>query len=981
MAEHEKIRYFFSNEQVLNRLFVLYGNTTDCYRTASKTLLSFDRMLESHLKHLGYQIVLFYRGGEVLECFDPEMRECLETHFPPTDRKREEEPAETGEETSAAKEDEPAPAPAKKTGIMGMGSFSVRKSTGSAPGGGKKTESRKGAAVRVKEERIPAYLNRIMRQGDMRSCVVCTNCWQICEHAEDKLNKEIATFMSGWYGLPTENSNIGILLFNEPRLGSLGEFLHNKGSWAFLYERIFQDQKPTEAVIHIGAPQMDEIHYQMEAYFTDIRVTDEMEKAALSLVKEKGGKLQVLRKYLYEKNDLPQEETAETLIREYGVGSREDALERIRKTEGWEEVYSLVSRLIDERKAQPESREDYPIQNLTNLRMAYPARQQKHRINLNIMLKGNPGTGKTTVTEWIGLALQQNGVLPIGKVTKVAKQDLEAGYVGQSAIRTQDKINEAMGGVLFVDEAYALFRKEDDGRASFGRDVIDVFVDQMTSHIGELAIVFAGYPEPMDHFMTANPGLMRRFGDNVITIPDYTPDILERIALKSMMPDEKIYDSPDAAGGTRIRRAEYLLAADLVYPEDEPHSSLPVPIGEAISWIQARRKSRGSLGPISLYFDNWYADRDRISFGNAGSALQLAVSICDRARQRTRTAAGRIVITAQDFPEGTEHLFVCRKPSVSEIRKQMEDVVGMQSVKETLYRITNYLQMTTVQNRMRARKANVTAARVEPGHYLFIGNPGTGKTMISEKLALTLSGLGIIEKYQPVRITGLELMNMVGSPNGVDKMAEFIKKCNGGVLVIDEAHQFTNTNLGPIAVKALLDPMIELRESMSFVFCCYPEYVEDFLGIEPGLARRINDIMYFEDYTAEEILEILRIMARRQGYTVSGECEGLILEAIRKMAARDETQNGGTAEKLFKEIKISMSQRISASFEDLDDMNDAFVSGEMDETELYRMHPEDVRQAEQRLTDSERARKAYGRKGKEHPALQNPFQGENAGTL
>ena len=199
--------------------------------------------------------------------------------------------------------------------------------------------------------------------------------------------------------------------------------------------------------------------------------------------------------------------------------------------------------------------------------------------------------------------------------------------------------------------------------------------------------------------------------------------------------------------------------------------------------------------------------------------------------------------------------------------------------------------------------------------------------------------------------------------------------------MIDEAHQFTNTNLGPIAVKALLDPMIELRESMSFVFCCYPEYVEDFLGIEPGLARRINDIMYFEDYTAEEILEILRIMARRQGYTVSGECEGLILESIRNMAARHETQNGGTAEKLFKEIKISMSQRISASFEDLDDMNDAFVSGEMDETELYRMHPEDVRQAEQRLTDSERARKAYGRKGKEHPALQNPFQGENAGTL
>ena len=975
MSDHNELRYFFSNEQVLNRVFMLYGNTTDCYRTASYSWLSFDRMLESHLRFLGYEVVLFYRGGNVLECFDRELKKNLKEHFP-TERnagdasasepagKDGTAPAESGGKTEAET------AHKKKPTIIGGEIFSGKKASPSP-----KKDPDKKDDIKIKAEKIPGYLNRIMRDGTVKSCVVFTHCWQIFEHDDDPINKEIATYMNSWFALPTENNNICILLFNEPRLGSLCHFMENRGSWAFLYERMFQNRKPTEAVIQVGAPQKDEIRYQMESFFTNIPVTDDLEEAGLTLVQKNGGKLQFLRKYLCEKENEPQEQTAAQLLKEYGAESQEDALEKLRTTEGWKEVYELAKRLIEEKESYPKLEEEYPLENRTNLRMAYPRRTPGHKVNMSIMLTGNPGTGKTTVTSWLGLALHQHGLLPVGRVIKVAKQDLEAGYVGQSAIQTQDKINEAVGSVLFVDEAYALFRKENESGGSFGRDVIDTFVDQMTSKMGDMAFVFAGYPEPMDHFITANPGLMRRFGDNIVTIPDYSPDMLERIALKSIADNNNQGAAASAGELSAPSRIRYVMDADLIWHEDVPHDSVPIPVNEAIELIRGFRKEGKPLGPISHYFNNWYADRDRASFGNVGSALQLAESLKTNARQRTGKTYGEIRITAQDFPEQTEHLFVCRKPSLDEIKKQMADVIGMDSVKETLYRITSYLQLTAVQNKRKAAKHNIKPAKVEPGNYLFIGNPGTGKTMISEKLALTLSGLGIIERYQPVRVTGLELTNMVRGVNGVDKVKEFIDQRNGGVLVIDEAHQLADTNFGPIAVKALLDPMINYRTSMSFVFCCYPENVEDLLRIEPGLARRISDMMYFEDYTADEILQILLLKAKKEGYIIPEESSACFLQAIKEIVALNQAENGGTAEKLLKEAKAEIGHRIADHFGGIQELEAALETEEIDEEQLYVITPDDVRAAAERLQASRLARRGHVLNRK--PAISQNIQNDN----
>ena len=954
MAKEKNVKYFFENEQVLNRMFILY-DTADCYRTACHSWLSFDRMLESHLKFMGYQVVVFFRGGDVLECYDEEMDAVREKYFPTRT-------SSAAEERREAKKNRTISAvPGLDLEEVGAPAEPAEEETTG------KEKKRLGARIDIREPDIPKYLNQIMNCSEIKCAVVFTNCWDIFDSTSqqaDNVNRQIANLMRSWYCLPTDNNNIGILLFDEPRLSTLGNFLRDKGSWAFLYERMFKGSKHTDAVIRIGGPHADEIYYQLLSYFKS-NITEELEQAALALICENGGKLMALRKFLEEREEKEREETAKELIESYGAGSKEDALAKI-KSEGWNEVYEMLVRLIGELDGISKPVVGYDMENLTNLRMAYPMKTVQHRINMSIMLRGNPGTGKTTVSEWIGKALYQHGLLPVGRLVKVAKQDLQAGYVGQSELQTQDKINEAIGSVLFVDEAYSLFEDNKEGHSgSFGKQIIDVFVDQMTSRQGEMAFIFAGYPEPMDHFMTANPGLKRRFGENIVTMPDYEPAELERIALKSIADN-----NPKGASATREElktehRIRYVLDDELVYPEEVPHARKPVPPTEAIEILRKAREEEKQLGLISYYFNNLYADRDRTSFGNAGEILQLATTVCNNARKRTGVRSGQIEITQEDFPN--PHLFICRTPSLEEIDRQMEKVVGMEAVKKTLKRITAVLQLTTVQNQSIARNHHAEAQKVAPGHYLFIGNPGTGKTMIAEKLAQTLSCLGIIARYQPRRVTGLELTNMIQGVNGVDKVKQFIKDCEGGVLAIDEAHQLAETNLGPIAVKALLDPMISMRDTTCFVFCCYPDnpdgprneqYLTNFLSLEPGLERRINDIMYFEDYTPDEILQILQFKAEKEGYRISEECRQLIRAYFEELKAAGLSQNGGSAEKMLREIRVALGSRLRKKYPDVRKM-EAAVREEGDGM-LYTILPDDVAEAIGRLRESDRVR-AKGR--------------------
>ena len=147
-------------------------------------------------------------------------------------------------------------------------------------------------------------------------------------------------------------------------------------------------------------------------------------------------------------------------------------------------------------------------------------------ISKHMVFTGNPGTGKTTVARLLGSIYHKLGVLSTGTLVEVDRSGLVAGYTGQTAIKTDKAIKDAMGGILFIDEAYTL--SENKGEGDFGQEAIETILKAMEDNRDDLIIIVAGYPEPMDGFLSSNPGLKSRF-NKFIEFEDYSLDELMSI--------------------------------------------------------------------------------------------------------------------------------------------------------------------------------------------------------------------------------------------------------------------------------------------------------------------------------------------------------------------------------------------------------------------------------------------------------------------
>ena len=149
--------------------------------------------------------------------------------------------------------------------------------------------------------------------------------------------------------------------------------------------------------------------------------------------------------------------------------------------------------------------------------------------SLHLVFSGNPGTGKTTIARILAKIYREIGALSKGQLVEVDRSNLVAGYVGQTAIKTRKKIDEAMGGILFIDEAYTLARSE--GGNDFGQEAIDTILKAMEDHRDDFVVIVAGYTDLMQKFINSNPGLKSRF-NKYIEFPDYTAE--ELIAIFDM---------------------------------------------------------------------------------------------------------------------------------------------------------------------------------------------------------------------------------------------------------------------------------------------------------------------------------------------------------------------------------------------------------------------------------------------------------------
>ena len=198
-------------------------------------------------------------------------------------------------------------------------------------------------------------------------------------------------------------------------------------------------------------------------------------------------------------------------------GGQEDPWEKLDSLIGMKEVKDQVREIVSQIKA-------HEILKEKGKEVDKPA--------IHMLFKGNPGTGKTTVARIVAEILREEGILSKGYVREMHGRELCGIYIGTTAQKTFSACRDAMGAVLFIDEAYSLYRADGDAR-DYGREALDVLIAEMENHRNDFCVIFAGYTEEMDVFLKGNPGLESRMPYTIV-FPNYSREELEEIFFKSV---------------------------------------------------------------------------------------------------------------------------------------------------------------------------------------------------------------------------------------------------------------------------------------------------------------------------------------------------------------------------------------------------------------------------------------------------------------
>ena len=472
---------------------------------------------------------------------------------------------------------------------------------------------------------------------------------------------------------------------------------------------------------------------------------------------------------------------------------------------------------------------------------------------------GNPGTGKTTVARIMADIFKTLGVVARGQLVEADRAKLVAGYAGQTAIKTNQLVDQALGGVLFIDEAYTL--KSSDGD-TFGAEAIDTLLKRLEDDRGKFICIVAGYTDQMHDFIDTNPGLKSRF-TQTIHFDDYTPDELTEIFL-------------------------HLAKGKNFTIDDDTRAA------------------------IHRQFEQLYLRRDK-NFGNAREARRIFNEAVERQSQRLVKLMNDPGFQEKDMYSLTkDDLPMAQSEAVrplDEVLNELDEFIGMRSVKNSIRRLA-------VQSMFMKQRAAMGAGKVQQMSMNFIltGNPGTGKTSIARKMGEILQSMDILPTSRVIEASRATLVGkyMGETPKIVNNMCD---KAMGGILFIDEAYTLSDggDQYGKEAIDTLMKRMEDDRGKFVVIAAGYKDKMDEFLAMNAGLASRFTHKLHIEDYNEDELLAIFKHMAQKEQYTLSQTAEFKALDTIYKMvlAKNESWGNAREMRNLLDATIQKLSERVS----------------------------------------------------------------------
>jgi SpoVK/Ycf46/Vps4 family AAA+-type ATPase len=475
---------------------------------------------------------------------------------------------------------------------------------------------------------------------------------------------------------------------------------------------------------------------------------------------------------------------------------------------------------------------------------------------------GPPGTGKTTVARVLAKIFYAFGLLEMPEVREAHRADLVGEYLGATAIKTNELVDSALGGVLFIDEAYSLVNEGDGQTDRFGVEAVQTLLKRAEDDRENLIIILAGYEKQMETFLASNPGLASRFATR-LKFPSYAPPEMRSLAEAALR-----------------HRGEEL----------DPDAS---PVLSRILEEVGRRRITDDLG-------NGRFVRSLLEKAGQARDVRVMARTAEPSREDLVTIHGGDL--EQAFTELTSRLRGYEDtPTVEGAIAELNELVGLDPVKQQVRAIAAQLRVAKL------RDTHGLTSQPPARHFVFTGPPGTGKTTVARILGRIFAAQGLLIRPEVMEAHRGDLVGEHLGSTAI-KTNKLIDSAIGGILFVDEAYSLHNDGydggdaFGSEAVQTLLKRAEDDRDRLVIVLAGYTDDMDRFLRSNPGLASRFSTRVTFPSYQPEELVRIAVLLAEQAGDVFDPDALAVLGQTFARacQAGRiDELGNGRFARSLL----------------------------------------------------------------------------------